>query len=67
MAPEYLDTGVVSRKADIFSLGILILEIVTGEQNSTKVDFIEHVRTSDYLCKLLFHIFYSEKFAHIDL
>ncbi|XP_066339281.1 uncharacterized protein [Miscanthus floridulus] len=42
MAPEY-SIGVVTRKADIFSLGILILEIVTGQDNSTKVDFIEHV------------------------
>lgn len=43
MAPEYRDMGEVSRKVDIFSLGILILEIVTGQDNSTKVDFIDHV------------------------
>lgn len=49
MAPEYRSMGLVSPKADVFSLGILILEIVTGHENSTKVDFIEHVRISDNL------------------
>lgn len=46
MAPEYRNMGTVSTKADIFSLGILILEIVTGQDNTTKVDFVEHVRVS---------------------
>lgn len=33
MAPEYLHRGVVSTKTDIYRLGFLILEIVTGEKN----------------------------------
>lgn len=32
MAPEYLEKGEISSKADIFSLGILILEVVTGKR-----------------------------------
>ncbi|KAM0888963.1 hypothetical protein ACQ4PT_028003 [Festuca glaucescens] len=30
MAPEYIDRGIISMKADIFSLGIIIIGIITG-------------------------------------
>lgn len=33
MAPEYINRGVISKKADIFSLGVIILEIITGNRN----------------------------------
>jgi serine/threonine protein kinase len=33
MAPEYLIQGVISIKADIFSLGVIIIEIVTGHRD----------------------------------
>ncbi|KAJ1261682.1 hypothetical protein BS78_09G049100 [Paspalum vaginatum] len=32
MAPEYLESGMITTKSDIFSLGVLIVEIVTGEK-----------------------------------
>ncbi|XBI42124.1 hypothetical protein VPH35_126489 [Triticum aestivum] len=32
MAPEYLIHGVITKKADIFSLGIIIIEIITGQR-----------------------------------
>ncbi|GJN28161.1 hypothetical protein PR202_gb16254 [Eleusine coracana subsp. coracana] len=32
MAPEYQFHGVVSPKADIFSFGVLVIEIITGER-----------------------------------
>jgi len=50
MAPEYWDRGEISTKLDIYSLGILILEIVTGKKNNQSVvnksgeHFIEDVR-----------------------
>ena len=33
MAPEYLYRGEISAQSDIYSLGLLIIEITTGEQN----------------------------------
>ncbi|XP_015957119.1 cysteine-rich receptor-like protein kinase 2 isoform X1 [Arachis duranensis] len=34
MAPEYLAHGQLTEKADVYSFGVLVLEIVTGRQNN---------------------------------
>ncbi|KAJ0693559.1 putative protein kinase RLK-Pelle-DLSV family [Helianthus annuus] len=35
MAPEYIMHGKFSRKLDVFSFGVLLLEIITGQQNQS--------------------------------
>lgn len=35
MAPEYVMHGHLSVKADVFSFGVLILELISGQKNST--------------------------------
>ena len=51
MAPEYLDKGVITKKFDIFSLGVIIIEIITGLRNypidetqTTSQQYIDTVR-----------------------
>ncbi|KAF8730689.1 hypothetical protein HU200_016548 [Digitaria exilis] len=50
MAPEYLYRGEISARSDIYSLGIVIMEITTGEMNSSSDkdmsarDFIDKAR-----------------------
>ncbi|CAO2148435.1 unnamed protein product [Urochloa humidicola] len=50
MAPEYLYRGEISTRSDIYSLGIVIMEITTGERNSlndkdmSARDFVDKVR-----------------------
>jgi len=43
MAPEYLYNGEISARSDIYSLGLVILEISTGEKNSSN-DGQKHAR-----------------------
>ena len=33
MAPEYINKGLITTKSDVFSLGVIIIEIVTGHRN----------------------------------
>lgn len=35
MSPEYAYYGHVSTKSDMFSFGVIVLEIVTGQRNSS--------------------------------
>lgn len=50
MAPEYLYRGEISAQSDIYSLGLVIIEIATGEQNPREKDqpsarsFVDKVR-----------------------
>lgn len=50
MAPEYLYSGEISPQCDIYSLGVLIMEITTREKNCANDkdmagrDFISHIR-----------------------
>lgn len=35
MAPEYVMHGHLSVKADVFSYGVLVLELISGQRNSS--------------------------------
>ena len=37
MAPEYVIRGKVTEKADVYSFGVLVIEIVSGKKNSSYV------------------------------
>jgi serine/threonine protein kinase len=50
MAPEYAMDGVFSVKSDVFSFGVIVLEIITGIRNrgvysySSHLNLLAHVR-----------------------
>jgi hypothetical protein len=33
MAPEYLDRGIITKELDIFSLDVIIIQVVTGQKH----------------------------------
>jgi serine/threonine protein kinase len=51
MSPEYAMDGVYSVKSDVFSFGVLLLEIISGRRNrgvysnSNHLNLLGHVRT----------------------
>ena len=49
MPPEYVIDGLFSIKSDVFSFGVLVLEIVTGKRN-------REFRHSDHGLTLLGHV-----------
>lgn len=49
MCPEYVSNGIVSTKINVFSFGVLMLEIVSGKKNATNYD-------SDYPLNLIGHV-----------
>ncbi|XP_021719437.1 G-type lectin S-receptor-like serine/threonine-protein kinase SD1-13 [Chenopodium quinoa] len=51
MSPEYAMEGLFSEKSDVFSLGVLLLEIVSGRKNSSFMD-IESMSLLTYAWKL---------------
>ena len=46
MSPEYAMHGEFSVKSDVYSLGVLVLEIISGKKNS---DFYESEGAEDLL------------------
>lgn len=43
MAPEYAMDGVFSVKSDVFSFGVLVLEIITGKRNRGVYSYSGHL------------------------
>lgn len=60
MAPEYLVNGIFSFKSDVFSFGVIVLEILSGKRNKvfdhtdTSLNLLGYVSISSTSSMLLF-------------
>ncbi|KDP38086.1 hypothetical protein JCGZ_04729 [Jatropha curcas] len=52
MAPEYVMHGHLSKKADVFSFGVVVLELVSGQRNSTFNQSLDAQNLLDWAYKL---------------
>ncbi|XP_058731160.1 cysteine-rich receptor-like protein kinase 43 isoform X2 [Vicia villosa] len=52
MAPEYMMHGRLSVKADVFSYGVLVLELITGQRNSSFNLDVEEQNLFDWAYKM---------------
>lgn len=65
MAPEYAVLGHVSTKSDVFSFGVIVLEIVTGRRNTTSSESMMDEHLLSYV-SLLLVIFCLKSWLHIS-
>lgn len=56
MSPEYAEGGLYSTKSDIFSFGVMVLEIVSGKKNA-KFSYVES--DTNFLTYVSFLILYN--------
>lgn len=56
MAPEYAMEGLFSVKSDVFSFGVLLLEIISGKKNS-KFYLSEHGKSLLIYVSFLIHAY----------
>jgi len=64
MAPEYGMRGHYSMKSDVFSFGILMLEIISGRRSSTSFDIEHHVDLLSLVSRyILVKLFYTTNTA----
>jgi len=61
MSPEYAMHGHFSEKSDVFSFGVIMLEIISAKKNSRNV-FSEH----DDLLSYVSTYFFGDYFTLID-
>lgn len=52
MSPEYAMRGLFSEKSDVFSLGVVLLEIVSGRKNSSFFNDDKNMHLLDYVSLL---------------
>ena len=54
MSPEYAIGGFFSEKSDVFSFGVLILEMVSGRKNTSFHYYDQHLSLIAYVSSLHF-------------
>lgn len=64
MAPEYAMNGYLSAKTDVFSFGILVLEIVSDRKNME--NYLDEEKTNLRFCIFIFHISFFVNFYVAD-
>jgi len=60
MSPEYVDNGLISVKADIFSLGVIIIELMSGDRDYPTTEK-SHEQFIDYVAETGLPIFLTLK------
>lgn len=51
MSPEYVTEGIFSIKSDVFSFGVLLLEIVSGKRNTGHHEYQNSFNLVGYACE----------------
>jgi hypothetical protein len=68
MAPEYATRGCLTRKADVYSYGVVTLEIVSGMSNINSMSDEEYLHLLDWVWHfLLFFLVFEDSISAINI
>ena len=56
LAPEYASSGKLTVKSDVFSFGVVLLELITGRKPVDKTQSFTNDSLVEWVCELL-HLF----------
>ena len=65
MAPEYALHGQLTEKADVFSFGVLVLEIISGRKNQSLLQHMEFLLEAVWLMWISILKFKVEIFSNV--
>lgn len=69
MAPEYASSGKLTEKSDVFSFGVMLLELITGKRPVDPTHTMDDSLV-DWVCilhKLIISLFYEFSSKKLDL
>ena len=55
MAPEYASQGQLTEKADVFSFGVVVLEVVSGRRNIEPKLAVENIYLIELVLSFIFN------------
>jgi serine/threonine protein kinase len=65
MSPEYAMEGIFSIKSDIYSFGVIMLEIISGRKNNSFYNDDRVLNVVGYVCKTICAVLIT--FNHSDI
>lgn len=65
MSPEYAMEGLFSIKSDVFSYGVLLLEIISGRKNTSTFDDGTSVNLIGHVCRFILPLSVTHKHIHL--
>jgi serine/threonine protein kinase len=65
MPPEYINSGIILRKFDVFSLGLIIIEILAGNRGYSRRYEMSQKQFTELVRKKIFFIYHVDISVHI--
>lgn len=65
MAPEYASSGKLTEKSDVFSFGVVLLELITGRKSVDPSQPMGDESLVEWVCSMIINLATSQKYKRI--